>query len=279
MNIPVTSSNTDSTTMTSKAHLRKSLTASFFNAFLAAGLTLAIGSYSEPTQAQWFTQDNSAILKAVKEYAEQAKRWTDTAIQYKAVLDHYTAQVAFWQEQLVKLQSMNFQLFALQNQFKRIPDDYGMTDECPGVSGGLSGDITTALQSFLPNMGGDVVKQQKQLCQLIVMSKNAKYNMTVDYLQFIAAASKDLAGIQEDRLSKVAQSPGNLASVAEAAGRYGQNLDTARQNWESSMAQQDTQIKMLQQMQSILARRAMNGQPSPLGTLVNVAAMKAAFSN
>lgn len=277
MKYSVNSSNTDSKTMTSTNHLRTSLTASIFKVLLASGLTLAIGSYSQPTQAQWLVQDNMSIIKAAKEYAEQAKRWTDTMKQYSSTIQHYAAQVAFWQQQLVKLQSLNFQLFALQNQFKRIPDDYGMTDECPGVSGGLAGDITSALQSFLPNMGGDVVKQQKQICQMIVLSKNAKYNMTVDYLQYVAAASKDLASIQTDRMTKVDQSPGNLQSVMEASQRYGESLSTAKEHWESNMSQQDIQIQMLQQMQSTLARRAMNGQPSPIGTLVNVAAMKVAF--
>jgi len=268
---------TDLKTMKSKTCQRKSLATSIFKACLVTGLTLAVGSYSEPTQAQWWTQDNSAILKAVKEYAEQAKRWAKTMQQYQAQVQHYADQVAFWQQMLVKLQGLSFESFALQNQFKKIPDDYGMSDECPGVSGGLAGDITSALQSFVPNMGGDVVKQQRQICQLIVMTKNRKYNMTVDYLQAISTAIKDLAHISDDRENKVGVNTGNLTGIIDDTSRYAANIDTAEKTWKSDMEQSDTQIQMLLQMQSNLSRRAMNGQPSPLGTLVNVAAMKAAF--
>jgi hypothetical protein len=277
MNRPAKPSNMDALTMKSKTYLRKSLAASIFKACLATGLTLAVGSYSQPTQAQWLVQDNTSILKAVKEYAEQAKRWAQTMQQYQATVQHYAAQVQFWQQQLIKLQSLSFESFALQNQFQKIPDDYGINDECPGVSGGLAGDITSALQSFIPNMGGDVVKQQRQLCQLIVMTKNRKYNKTVDYLQSVATATKDLAHIGDDRATAVGEDPGKLAAIVDDTNRYSANLDTAKQTWETDMQQSDAQIQMLQQIQSNLSRRAMNGQPSPLGTLVNVAAMKAAF--
>jgi hypothetical protein len=46
----------------------------------------------------------------------------------------------------------------------------------------------------------------------------------------------------------------------------------------SNMQQCDAQIAALQQIQANLSRRAMNGSPSPLGTLVNTVALKAAFS-
>nr|WP_063570701.1 hypothetical protein [Luteibacter rhizovicinus] len=259
-----------SKTMNPKTILRKSLTASIVKACLATALTLGIGSYSAPTHAQWWTQDNSAILKAVKEYAEQAKRWT-------ATLEQYKGELTFWQDMSVKLQGLSFETFTLQNQFKRVPDDYGMADECPGVTGGLAGDITSALSSFVPNMGGDVIKQQRTTCQLIVQTKNHKYNATVDYLQSLAQALKDLATIADERARKVGTQNGQLQGVIDDTNRYKASVDTAEKTWRTEMTQSDAQIQMLMQVQSNLARRAMNGQPSPLGTLVNVAAMKVAF--
>lgn len=258
------------TTMNPKTTLRKSRTASFFKACLATGLTLAIGSYSVPSQAQWWTQDNSAILKAVKEYAEQAKRWSTTLEQYKG-------QLAFWENMSVKLQGLTFESFTLQNQFKRIPDDYGMADECPGVTGGLAGDITSALSSFIPQMGGDVIKQQRTICQLIVQTKNHKYNATVDYLTSLGQAIKDLKAIADRRAKEVGKDQGDLLAASNDAENYSTTVDTAEKTWRTEMTQSDAQIQMLMQIQSNLARRAMNGQPSPLGTLVNVAAMKVAF--
>ncbi|MFC4765251.1 hypothetical protein [Dyella koreensis] len=246
---------------------------------LIAGLMLACSLFTGSGQAQLgvIVNDPESMGKAIAEYAEQAKRWIDTVQQYKATIDHYTAQVAFWQEQLVKLQSLNFTLFTMQNQFKKIPADYGVKDACPGVTGGLAGDITTALQSFLPNMGGDVVKQQRDLCQLIVLTKNQKYNDTVDYLQSTAQESDRFYQIQAQRMS-TAKSPGDLEANSNELSQFQGRIVKNQADWSSKMTTLDTQIQMLQQMQGILSRRAMNGSPSPLGTLVNTAAMKAAFS-
>ena len=246
---------------------------------LVAGLMLACTLFAGSGQAQVgvIVNDPESMGKAIAEYAEQAKRWADTVAQYKATIDHYTAQVAFWQEQLVKLQSLNFSLFTLQNQFKKIPDDYGMRDACPGVTGGLAGDITTALQSFLPNMGGDVVKQQRDLCQLIVLTKNQKYNDTVDYLQAVAEESNHFYVIQAQRM-KTAKSPGDLSANDNELSQFQSRVTQAQAAWSSKMTTLDTQIQMLQQLQGVLSRRAMNGSPSPLGTLINTVALKAAFS-
>lgn len=246
---------------------------------LTVALMLACSLFTGSGQAQVgvIVNDPESMGKAIAEYAEQAKRWADTVAQYKATIDHYTAQVAFWQEQLVKLQSLNFSLFTLQNQFKKIPDDYGVNDACPGVTGGLAGDITSALQSFLPNMGGDVVKQQRDLCQMIVLSKNKKYNDTVDYLQSVAEESNRFYQVQAQRL-QTAKSPGDLEANNNELAFYQTRIDKAEKAWKSQMETLDTQVQVMQQLQSILSRRAMNGSPSPLGTLVNTAAMKAAFS-
>jgi hypothetical protein len=260
----------NSKTMNPKITMRKTLTTSILKACFAAALTLGIGSYSGPSQAQWWTQDNSAIIKAVKEYAEQARRWSDT-------LKQYQGEVAFWENMSVKLQGLTFESFTLQNQFKTIPADYGMADECPGVTGGLAGDITSALSSFVPDMGGDVIKQQRTICQLIVQTKNHKYNATVAYLTSLGQAIKDLKAIADRRANEVGKDNGNLQAVANDAENYNTSVNTAEKTWRTEMTQSDAQIQMLMQIQSNLARRAMNGQPSPLGTLVNVAAMKVAF--
>lgn len=264
--------------MSTKTSLRTSLARRLPQICLTAALTLAIGGFSQQARAQWLVEDVTAVTNAAKEYGLQAGRWADTIKQYADTIEHYKTQVEYWQNVYAKLSTFNLQLFALTNQFKRIPDDYGVKDECPGVSGGLAGDITSALTSFLPNMGGDVIKQQQQLCTMIVMTKNRKYNSTVDYLLYIADQSKELQEIQLQRITQVGQSPGKLDSNTTETVRYGTNLATAKEHWESDMKQSDMQIEMLMKMQSTLSRRAMNGEPSAWGTLVNVALLKAAFT-
>ena len=243
---------------------------------LAVSVVLTYGLIAGTSHAQWIVNDPTSLAKAVEEYANQAQRWMQTVKQYEAVAQHYADQVAFWNEQLVKLDGLNFQLFTLQNQFKHIADDYGVKDACPGVTDSLAGDITSALQTTF-DMGGDVVKQQRDLCRLIVMTKNKKYNDTVDYLQNVAQASIDMTHIQQDRLTKVAQSPGNLEANTNDVARYQGSLENARSQWESNMQQDDAKIQMLQQVQANLSRRAMQGSPGVLGTIVNAAALEAAL--
>jgi len=264
--------------MNAMTSLRKSLARRLPQMLLTAALTAAAGGYAEQARAQWLVEDVTAVTNAASEYGLQASRWVQTAQQYADTIAHYTSEVAYWQSVYSKLSTFNLQLFAVTNQFKPIAADYGVADECPGVSGGLAGDITSALSSFLPNMGGDVIKQQQQLCQMIVMTKNRKYNTTVDYLLYISLQSQNLLDMQKQRIAEVGSSPGNLSSNNTEVTRYGSNLATAREHWESDMKQSDMQIEMLMKMQSTLSRRAMNGQPSALGTLVNVAALKAAFT-
>lgn len=264
--------------MSPTTSLRKILARRLPQVCLTAALTLAVGGYAGQARAQWLVHDVTAITNAANEYGLQAGRWADTVKQYADTIQHYQSEVMYWQNMYDKLSTFNLQLFALTNQFKRIPDDYGVKDECPGVSGGLAGDITSALTSFLPNMGGDVIKQQQQLCEMIVMTKNRKYNSSVDYLVFVAQESGDLQKIQLQRMTDVGQSPGKLDSNNTETVRYASNLATAREHWESDMKQSDLQIEMLMKMQSTLSRRAMNGEPSAWGTLVNVALLKAAFT-
>jgi hypothetical protein len=266
------------------ARLRPQPRASATKASICIALTIATGIASVPAHAQWFTQDNAAISKAAAEYSAQARRWIETIQQYKNTIAHYGKEVAHWkaqidqwEQQLVKLKALDIEIFSLENKFAPVADDYGVKEECPGSSGGLAADITTALQSFIPVMDGDVVKQQKDLCRLVVRSKNAKYNRTVKYLGFIAQATRDFEAIQTTRFNSVDKSPANLQSVATDTARFASNLSEARAAWETDLKQHDAQIHMLRQMQAILSRRAMNGQPSPLGTLVNTAAMRAAF--
>lgn len=63
------------------------------------------------------------------EYAEQAKRWTETVKQYQEQLDHYKQQLI----QLKALQNMGQSTMA--DNFAERPQDYGLEEDCPGVPG------------------------------------------------------------------------------------------------------------------------------------------------
>lgn len=243
-------------------------------------------------RAQELVEDPTLIAKSIAEFAQQAERWAATqahwveqraqeAAQYGKVLQHYQDQVAFWQQQLSDLEHLNFSIFKLESRFQRVPSDYGVDIACSSHQS-LMDDITGALKSnILPNPDGDIRMQQTQLCQKIVMTKNRKYNNTVDYLQNIGAATSELTTIETNR-NKAADdgkhiTQGDLAANDNDVARFQSRVAKAREEWQSNNEALDVQISLLETQQSTLAQRAMKGKPSVAGQVIQAATLGAAL--
>lgn len=239
---------------------------------IAIGMTVAAGSYTEPTRAQWVVMDPTQITNSLMEYGETLMRWEKT-------FTHMQETVSFWQEQLVKIQSLQFSLFQVQQNFPKLPDDFGVAQNCPGGTA-FSGDITSALSNFTGQLtGGNVTTQQRDVCVLIQMTKNQKYEATRLYLQQIGAQTSALQQLANLRLIQVLQSPGKLSSYQADTTKFTADMAQARDSWKTNEEQLDAQIEMLERRQAVLSRQAIDGDPNNLiGTLVNMAALKAAFS-
>jgi len=243
----------------------------------AARLALAISiasigaTFTTPTRAQWIVNDPAILSNDIIEFGQDLAHWGETA-------QHYLKQVSFWQEQLVKIKSLNFKLFSIQQQFPKLPDDFGVKEACPGAAGGITGDITTALSNFTGSLTGDVTTQQQDICVLIELTKNRKYESTRLYLQQIGAQASALEQLTALRLTKVLQSPGKLSSYEADTGKYTADMMQAREVWKTNQEQLDAQIGMLERRQSVLARQALKGEPTTLGTLINMGALKAALT-
>lgn len=258
----------------------KSVRSPLLKIVLGAALTVTCGMHSEPARAGWPVIDYTAIANSLQNYYDQYGRWIETAQHYQSVIQHYADQATFWQTQLNKLQHLNFTLFTLKHQFTEVAEDFGVDVECPGrvANGGLAGVLDTALDKLIPDMNGDVLQQQQNICAMIVQAKNLKYNDTVRYLNYVAQKGTEMATAQSTLISKIGESNGNTANFTAQLTEFGQTLDTARAQWESNQKQADAQIDMLLTMQANLSRRAMAGSPSVLGTVVNTVALKAAFN-
>jgi hypothetical protein len=247
-------------------------------AFAATALTLACSFHTEPAKAGLPVIDYTAIINSLKNYYDQYGRWIQTTQHYAETVQHYAQTAAFWQTQFNKLQHLNFTLFALKHTFTEVDSDFGADVECPGrvASSGVAGVLDKALSTLIPDMNGDVVQQQQNICVLIVEAKNDKYNDTVRYLNFIQTKGAELAKTQ-GLADATKGEMGSIAGLTSQIGEFGQTLESARTNWETNQKQIDAQIDMLLTMQANLSRRAMKGSPNIIGTVVNAAAMKAAF--
>lgn len=257
---------------------------------LAAGLLVAAQPAARAQGAD-VVIDPTSIANALQNYADQATRWVEqekqfvlennrwiqTAAHYESVLKHYADQVQYWNQQLTKLRQLNFTaLTTLQNQFNSVAADYGVDDACPGVKQSIAGEITSAL-TYAFNLDGDLTTQQQQVCTMIQMTKNKKYNDTVDYLKKLGNNTNDLIGILQQRLT-LSPDPGDLQSNIDENASFQARIAQAKADWEANMAQDDAQIAMLSQTQANLSRRAMAGSPSNIiGDFVNAGILKAAL--
>jgi hypothetical protein len=242
---------------------------------LAAGLLLACWLFWGQANAQLIVNDPIAVAKAMMEYAEQAKRWTDTLKQYQQQLEHY-------QQQLIKLQRLNLGQSTMADNFAERAEDYGLEDTCPGATGsGLSG-LLQQFKALAPNMQGDMVKEQLQVCARMVMAQNAQYNESVRMLKRLIQRNEQFKQVQAQRDSG-GTSQGALAANDNEVQRFVAQNAMDLDYWQAQMRAYDSYIVALKDDQARLSRRALDGDKSswlaPLGQIVQAATLAKALEN
>lgn len=207
-------------------------------------------------------QDFDKMLEDRLQFIEQGKRWIETK-------NHI-------QRQMIKLQQLQFGRSIMADDFPDRPVDYGMEDRCPGPSGGLQ-----ALKGrFIPQMDGNIVDQQTNLCQRAVLAENAKYNDSVKMLRTLIKRNEEFAKIDEQRKYDVGENPGALEANSNEAQRFVIRTKMDLDYWQARMRAYDDYILALQNDQSRLARRALEGKKtgSGIGRVIGTDSIKSAFS-
>lgn len=210
------------------------------------------------------------IITQIQSYLNQINTYTSK-------IQDATHQARDWQHMIQQLTSlgdvfMGFQMkFAQDFQKKSLTD--GMSDRC---GGGIGGMITDLMSSVSLNPDGDIVQQQKLLCQRIVMMENSKYNDQVDALNMIM---KETQADIDRQLQQIKTSNTN--------GKMDTNMATAEANQQQIMANlanikqraelYDAMLEVLEKQQKNLAHTAMKGKNSMIGTIVNTAILAAAL--
>lgn len=243
-----------------------------FRSLAAALLMLFSTMYTACVGAQWVVNDPVQTGNAVLHYADMIERWIKTA-------KHYADTVAFWEQQLVKIKSLQFSLFTLKHSFPEIPDNYGVAQACPGAEPSLT-DITGVLGTLAGNLTSkDITSQQREVCVVIQKTLNRKYSATREYLERIDTQASALRKLADLRLKEVQKSPGALSSYSADTNKFTADMTQARDTWKTNMEQLDAQLDMLRRRQSVLSRQAIDGPPKTLlGTLVEMGALRAALS-
>lgn len=237
-------------------------------AFVA--LVLAACACAVPASAQTVVNDPAnyaaklrQITKDSIEFGKNAQRWTDTA-------NHY-------QQQIIRLQRLNFGQTQMDDTFPPRAADYAMRETCSGPSG-VQQQVAGALELSLPKLDGNVVDEQLAICRRMVHARNMKYNESVRMLRALMARNAEFQQIEQQRDS-TGSSQGDLAANDNEAQRFMLRSALELDYWQARMKAYDDYIAALQWDQSRLAERALNGnKDSLIGKVVQAGVLAAALS-
>ncbi|MCC8616943.1 hypothetical protein [Xanthomonas vesicatoria] len=237
----------------------------------ATGLLLSIGLCAGSANAQVVVTNPTGMAKDLKEYAEQAKRWTETIKQYQQQLQHY-------QQQLIKLQRLQFNEPELENKFVTRDLSHGLDAYCPGASG-IAGLFERMVPVSLDSLtGNDLQKTQNEICKQIVVAQNSQYNEAILMIQRLVERSRDFERVQRQR-DNGGDKQGSLAANDNEVQRYAARNAMELSHWEARMKAYDIYIAGLKDDQSLLAKRALEGDKNDiLGQVIQAGALKIALS-
>ncbi|MGH8050728.1 MAG: hypothetical protein ACREPB_08745 [Arenimonas sp.] len=187
----------------------------------------------------------ATFAQLTKQIAEAKKQLTEAQNTY-----------ANLQKNLIAVQGLKSSGLEMTDKFEERPADYGMDVACPGA-GAFS--LTNLMSSLAINMEGDIKKQQKEICQRIVLARNAQYNEAAKMLRHLRTEQgAKLKAIEAER-QKVGDSAGRLQGVQEMLEQYQADSNRDQQYSATLIAAYGTYIETLQQSQSMLGKQALTG--------------------
>lgn len=237
---------------------------------LGGMLVMPVQAYTLPVVEIGMNLFNSTLTEvntlatqaqAVIEYGEQAYRYAET--------------VSNWAQKLARFQQIIASpIMPTGVKLTTVPADFNVEARC-GTGSILS--VSGLMGALNLNPGGDIAAQQRNICAAIQMLENRKYNETVEVVQkTMPDMRKVLDRIKEIRMlfnTEGAMSE-TMANVAVSNAYMERDFST----WDKQIEMYDKQIKALTSQQQILTRMTLKGAPSPLGTVVKTATLKAALS-
>lgn len=235
-------------------------------------LTLALfaGAMAGSANAQQVVHDPTAFVQQLRQIAADAAEFKKSAMRWTETASHY-------QQQLIRLQRLNFGQAQMTDTFPARPADYAMEDTCPG-EGGIKEQLAGALRLAMPKLDGNVINEQLSVCQRLVYARNMKYNESVQMLRTLLVRNQEFKQLELQR-DKAGTSQGGLAANDNEAQRFMLRTSMELDYWQARMKAYDDYVEALQLDQARLAKRALNGNKgSILGKVVQAGILAAAVS-
>lgn len=212
------------------------------------------------------------IITQIQSYLNQLNTLTQKGQDYA----QYAKEVQHMTQQLTQL-SQAFQMSSLSfgPQFQKRSEQEGVSERCQGSgSGSIVGELFTTLGL---DLGGDVVAQQRRLCTMIVVLENKKYNDSVDSMNKLMNETQSEINRQSSQISS-SNTNGKMDTNLTNSANGLQQILVNHQKTQDRMRMYDDLIGVLKESQKALATRALKGQSSALGTMINTGVLAGALS-
>ena len=227
-------------------------------AVLAA--SLVIGQAQAMTVVESGPNLVQSILNQINTYVQRGQ----DRVAHGLESAHRVEELAHMAQQLAGLQSYMDRVMPMgltQVSMQERGLDYGVETKCPG-DGGLSDfSVNTLWRKFTPKLEEEISEQQRQVCQLIQMAQNAKYNEIVRVMKNLEARSAEAHGLSISRQG-VGSSEGKLATNSNDVSRFLANTTVDIQYSQTAIPAYENLIASLNADQELLARQGLNGKRS-----------------
>lgn len=212
----------------------------------------------------------SDIKSELEEHLQTAKQIEQFAKQ----IQQYALQVQQYEQMLTKAMNLGTNFSIMPTAMQTMDPDPLIQANCSSNTGSIIGNFASQITTSL--MSQSVVKSQQQICAAIITTQVDKYNTTLQMMQQIQS---NIPAVQ--KFTDLADNFSNLGESSSATTQinsYSGQLSTAMSNWKAHMDADDAYIASLQQMQGVLAKKALNGSNSILGDVVQAGTFATAFN-
>lgn len=241
------------------------------NAALAIGLSAAATLFASTATAQVLVTDSASITANNAGFASQLAK---TVEQYAQQVQSYATQVQQYEQMLTKVMNLGTDFSITPNTMTEMDAGPLIQANCNSNTGSIIGNFVNQITTSL--MSQSVVKSQQQICAAIITTQVDKYNTTVQMMNQIQS---NIPAVQSfTNFANTFSNLGQSSSATTQINSYSGQLATAMNNWKTHMDADDAYIASLQQMQGILAKKALNGSNSVLGDVVQAGTFAAAFN-
>ncbi|WP_251044554.1 MULTISPECIES: hypothetical protein [unclassified Lysobacter] len=220
----------------------------------AISIMLVAGLWGNTASAQMITKDPTNFMANMEQVSKSAVEYGKNAERWKSTAEHY-------QQQLIKLQRLNFGQAQKEDSFALRPLDYGMDDTCAGPGRGIKDQLIGAFKQMAPQLDGNVVNEQLAICQRMVYAENRRYNDSATMLKTLLQRSTEFAQIEQQR-DGISGSQGALAANDNEAQRFVARNQLDLDYWQARMKAYDDYIAALKADHARLAKRALQGKKS-----------------